>query len=418
MKQILFTFFVLSLLITISKGQWSEQTSGVTTTLYSVSAVNDDVAWACGASGRVLMTTNGGTNWTSVVTPNATLNLYHIYGASASIALVTGSTTNTFVYRTTDGGSTWSQVFTQTGGFIDAIVQRGLNPQHFIMMGDPVGGRWSIWLSTDNGATWDSTGIYLPQAGSEAGWNNSMAATADVAFRFWFGTSNTRVYYKAPGPTFIFQTQPTTGLANSSAIWFNDNAKGMVGGTSMQYTTNSGANWSPITTSGTGDISGITGAGSDWWYVRGTGIYYSSNNGLIWSTDYTAPSGSHQHISKSRTGNVMWAVRTAGGIAKSLGPIGIEPISSEIPKSYSLYQNFPNPFNPSTTIRFDISKESFVKITVFDETGREVSRLVNENLRAGKYEIHWAASMHASGMYFYKLESAGFVETKKMVLIK
>ena len=416
MKQILFTFFILSLLITISKGQWSEQTSGVTTTLYSVSAVNDDVAWACGLSGRVLRTTNGGTTWTIVTSPNATLPLYNIWGVSADTALVTGSSASALVYRTVNGGANWTQVFSQTGGFVNAIVNT--DPGHYFISGDPVGGRWSLWGSDDGGVTWDSTGLYLSQAGSEAGWNNSMTAVINpTTTRIWFGTGNTRVYYTEGGSSWTSQT--TTGLVNSFAIWFNDTARGMVGGTVLLSTITGGTLWTPVAGApGTGSINGITGADNNWWYVRGTGIYYSSNNGLIWSTDYTAPSGSHQHISKSRTGNVMWAVRTAGGIAKSLGPIGIEPISSEIPKSYSLYQNFPNPFNPSTTIRFDISKESFVKITVFDETGREISTLVNENLRAGKYEIHWAASMHASGMYFYKLESAGFVETKKMVLIK
>lgn len=151
--------------------------SGFNSTLYSVSAPNNDVAWTCGATGRVIRTTDGGASWTTVTSPNATLSLYNIWAIDATTALVTGSSSNTFVYKTINGGANWTQVFTQTGGFIDAIFGiSGGDPNLLFMMGDPVGSRWSLWFSSDGGSTWDSTGLYLAQAGGEAGWNNSMAA--------------------------------------------------------------------------------------------------------------------------------------------------------------------------------------------------------------------------------------------------
>jgi hypothetical protein len=118
---------------------------------------------------------------------------------------------------------------------------------------------------------------------------------------------------------------------------------------------------------------------------------------------------------------------TTGAI--TISPIGINPISSEIPKTYELYPNYPNPFNPVTKIRFDIpvkSQTSNVKIIIYDSKGTELTALVNEQLNPGKYEIDWDGSKFASGVYFYMLvvddlltgSGRGFVETRKMVLIK
>jgi len=99
-------------------------------------------------------------------------------------------------------------------------------------------------------------------------------------------------------------------------------------------------------------------------------------------------------------------------------PIGIININSEIPNKFSLGQNYPNPFNPTTNIRYDLPKNSFVKLVVFDALGREVSTLVNETLQPGTYSVDWNASEYTSGVYFYRLTTGNFVETKKMLMIK
>jgi hypothetical protein len=98
--------------------------------------------------------------------------------------------------------------------------------------------------------------------------------------------------------------------------------------------------------------------------------------------------------------------------------IGVEPISSTIPKSYRLHQNYPNPFNPTTKIKFEIPKSSFVKLIVYDILGREVTKLVNEKLTTGIYETEWDGNTLASGIYFYKLVANDYSETKKMLMIK
>ena len=92
--------------------------------------------------------------------------------------------------------------------------------------------------------------------------------------------------------------------------------------------------------------------------------------------------------------------------------------TSTIAENYKLEQNFPNPFNPTTTIKFSIPSSSFVKLSVFDIVGREVSTLVNEKLSAGSFEYNFNASELPSGVYFYKLSTNDFSEVKRMMLVK
>ncbi len=98
--------------------------------------------------------------------------------------------------------------------------------------------------------------------------------------------------------------------------------------------------------------------------------------------------------------------------------IGIKNISSEVPKDFSLRQNYPNPFNPVTKIEFALSKASYVKLSVYNILGEEVQVLVDESLKAGKYEVIYNALKLPSGVYFYRISADGFSETRKMVLIK
>jgi len=91
----------------------------------------------------------------------------------------------------------------------------------------------------------------------------------------------------------------------------------------------------------------------------------------------------------------------------------------EIPNYYSLSQNYPNPFNPTTTIKFGLPKAGNVKLVVFDILGREVATLINNEFRdVGTYTVNFDASALSSGVYFYRLESGDFSQTKKMLLVK
>jgi hypothetical protein len=109
---------------------------------------------------------------------------------------------------------------------------------------------------------------------------------------------------------------------------------------------------------------------------------------------------------------------TGAKVFKRTFPIGILQISSEIPKEFSLSQNYPNPFNPMTKIKFSVPNSSNVNITVFDVLGRHITTLVNEKLNAGTYETEWNANSMPGGVYFYRIETEDFSETKKMILVK
>lgn len=93
-------------------------------------------------------------------------------------------------------------------------------------------------------------------------------------------------------------------------------------------------------------------------------------------------------------------------------------ISSEIPSEFKLYENYPNPFNPSTAIKFDIPANSFVRLVVYDITGKEAAVLLNENKPAGSYETTWSGKEFSSGVYFARLEAGSYTHIIKMLMVK
>ncbi|MFZ1320660.1 MAG: T9SS type A sorting domain-containing protein, partial [Ignavibacteria bacterium] len=99
-------------------------------------------------------------------------------------------------------------------------------------------------------------------------------------------------------------------------------------------------------------------------------------------------------------------------------PIGIEVVSTEIPEKFFLHQNYPNPFNPVTVIRYDIKETDVVSLKIYDVLGSEKSLIVNEKQSPGSYKIIFDGSFLSGGVYYYKLTSGNFSDTKKFVLIK
>ena len=152
-------------------------------------------------------------------------------------------------------------------------------------------------------------------------------------------------------------------------------------------------------------------------------MYLSTNDGVNWI-----------HKDQGMSNQAVWSLTTnsqyifagtgsfAGGCSvwrRSLTEIvGVQNISTEVPSEYSLKQNYPNPFNPTTNIRYSVSKNGMVKLIVFDALGREVETLVNQSQQAGTYEASFNGSSLNSGVYFYKLTSGDFSETKKMLFVK
>jgi len=96
----------------------------------------------------------------------------------------------------------------------------------------------------------------------------------------------------------------------------------------------------------------------------------------------------------------------------------IQTNSTSIPTTFMLNQNFPNPFNPTTTINYSVAKSVIVKIKVYDVLGREVTTLVNENKPVGNYSVKFDASRLVSGVYFYRMQAGEFIQTKKLIYLK
>jgi len=179
-----------------------------------------------------------------------------------------------------------------------------------------------------------------------------------------------------------------------------------------------------------------TEAGFDYCYVE-----VSSDNGLSWqlvsSYNGTMTTWTQQTFDISRFTNSSSQVKVRFRLTTDANtvadgwyvddvvitkycvgtPLGISGING-IPERFKLEQNFPNPFNPVTQIKYALPKDEFVKITVFDILGQNVVTLINKNQKAGSYYIEFDGTGFASGLYLYKIEAGSFTDVKKMILVK
>jgi type IX secretion system substrate protein len=99
-------------------------------------------------------------------------------------------------------------------------------------------------------------------------------------------------------------------------------------------------------------------------------------------------------------------------------PIGITPISNNVPKRFELRQNYPNPFNPVTNIEFELPKSGHVNLIIYNSIGQEMRTLVNQELKAGSYKVDFDAGNLPSGTYYYRINAGDFTDSKKMIVVK
>ncbi len=402
---------------------WEERQSGVTVSLNAVSNYNAQIAYVCGDSGTVLRTTNYGYNWSGVgsngIPPAVKLGSIFVFDANRILTSGTSDST-AVVYLTTNSGGNWSLVFSQVNTVVNGIWLYGLSEG--IIVANPVGGRWSLWRTTNSGVNWDSAGLYLPQAGSESGFKNSFYL---VGAKMWFGTNNSRIYYSVNSGT-NWSVLPTSPMVVSQSTWWDaaPSALGYAAGSNLFKTTNSGTNFSVDTnTLGSGNFNTITGNMQFYqyfWYIRNSGNIYlkPSNYNPSWVVQYTAPSGIYNHMAISRTlyyfgSGWVFAVRNNGGISRGNAFVeGVKLISNKIPDTYKLYQNYPNPFNSSTKFKFDTRKlpnsligevrGGNVKLVIYNSLGQEVVTLIDKVLQPAVYEATWDGSNFSSGVYYYR----------------
>jgi len=399
---------------------WFQQNSGTASQFTSVKAVNELVCWAGGAGALVRRTTDGGVTWL-----NANPNPGVVAGMSNSIDAIDGNTAwltstnsgSTFIYKTTNGGALWQQVFSSTQTRIFGL--KMTSASNGFAFGDPVSDVWQLLLTTNGGLNWQLSPNAPP---TQSNIETCLPGSFQVSMpNIWWGTSITTVYRSTnSGVSFTSHDANVSGIY-ILAIHYNSTGTGFSASISMSRSTNGGVSYSSLPAPGAGNIEAIQGEGENFWYIRGTGIYRSSNTGNTWEQVHTAAQTlMHMDFPDGLTGCQMgWAVGFGGGIYKMTGSlVGTGNNQNEIPISYMLKQNYPNPFNPETVIEFSIPQAGFTKLNVYNLLGNEIAELVSGELSAGNYSVNFNEANVAGGVYFYTLSSGSYSSTKKMVIIK
>ena len=172
----------------------------------------------------------------------------------------------------------------------------------------------------------------------------------------------------------------------------------------------------------TGQSAG-PGTGSNYITMR-----YNPSGTQVWQQTYLGPGNENDYSNAIALGinGVVFVTGYSEGTGtgkdfatiKYTQTVGLQNVNSEVPDRFSLGQNYPNPFNPKTNIGLRIAEFGFVSLKVFDITGKEVAVLIDQEMNAGVYNVDFDAANLSSGMYFYKMETAGFTDVKKMVVVK
>ncbi len=418
-----------------STGLWYTQVSLPSSFLYSVKAVNNNIAWSAG--GRlpapyrplVVRTTDGGTTWADVTgnLPTPGPGPTGIWWDRLSITAVDADRAwlanwDGRIYATTNGGSSWSQ---QTYPGNQSLSMDGIwffDASNGYALGEPRVGNQFVMLRTSNGGIdW----VHLPnepvRESGEYGVTNSFWATDPD--HVWFATI--RWVWRTTNGGSAWSYGPSVG-AIARTVSFRDNSTGLVGTTDgwLGRSLDGGATWEPTATLlRTSSIKVCYAPGSrSAWLVNADGPYRTDDDGSTLSHQPTFDPflGYPVQISFADT-NSGWFVTNQGEILRYT-PARTTTVSQPprrlLPDDFQLAQNYPNPFNPLTTIRYGLPSRSHVMLTVFNTLGQKVATLVQGEQEAGYHEAVFDASGLASGMYLYRLHAGDFVQARRLLLLK
>jgi len=365
------------------------------------------------------------------------------------------------VFRSTDGGHNWVQV---CNGLLDLrVVTIAVGPTGDIFAGTWGGGNSNpvrgIFRSTNEGEAWVKLGSDVIKS---AVW----AITFNSKGHIFVGTYEQGVFRSTDGGASWLQKN--VGLPKlyvwSLATDSRDRVyAGMFDGF-VAHSTDNGDNWVPAESGLTwpsfqclavgprdrvyagGDGGGLFYSddfGRSWQYVSlGSfpGPYYAVGSIVINRLGYIYISATNGPF-RSRDGGTTWQQMNSG-LGQYVGRLALDSagflytqtpegffrttdLTTDIPASptqeprhFELYQNYPNPFNASTSISFSISKPSRVALRVFDLLGVEVAVLLSNDLATGNYTLQWNSPQFPSGSYYYRLESADLMQTRKLILLK
>jgi hypothetical protein len=379
----------------------------------------------------VLKTTNGGDNWViqyqKVQTGGGFPGYYRVYFLNQITGFVCGVTG---IDKSTDGGSSWILLNAPFNSYLDLSVLS--QDTIWSVSSNPLTG--GVFLTTNGGANWIQQAAF--------GINNPSHIymfNARIGFIDGGGLKKT----SDGGTTWV----PIPGGDYFTKMYLIDSLTGWKCNGYMKKTTDGGYNWTTqslpeggiIITSEMNKFSNIS---RDTIWGVGGWVFYSANGnkGMIYRTTdggnnwlFQVPDTSI-NISEYYHNSFIdklhgWAYPYVNrGVHTITGgdPIfytNIKQISFNVSNKFELGQNYPNPFNPKTNIKYQITKNSYIKLIVYDITGKKVAILVDQKQSAmggaGTYEVSFDGSNYSSGVYFYSLIVDGIIiDTKRMVLVK
>ena len=379
---------------TSSSGWTQIATTGVvggSVSSIAIGATSTGTIYAGTSNGRLLATTNNGTTWaTTTGFPYATGLAVDRTNDNICYAGMSGFIAGVHVYKTTNGGTTWGNV---TGNFpnipVLCIALRTTSPRTLF-----VGTDLGVYKSTDDGTTWVS-------------FNNGMPALAVFDLKYKEGNQLLLAATHGRGCwTFDYGASLPIELASFTA------ASGMNAGVHIAWKT----------------LSEINNYGFD--VQRSAAVpdgFVTLPGGFVKGHGTTLTPRLYEFDDAS-AGTGIWYYRLKqidlNGAVHYIEPVRVESAAGSavagesVPPEFALLQNHPNPFNPSTTIRFDLAADRDVSLKVYNALGQVVSELVSGHRPAGRYSIAWDASGFASGVYFYRLEAGKFVQTRKLIVLK
>jgi photosystem II stability/assembly factor-like uncharacterized protein len=413
MKILSIFFIIVNLALPkLAKSDWTTtHLQGYSGPVNCIYFINPMTGFVGGIQGKIFKTVDAGVTWLPVNSSLA-VDYYAIQFTNTTTGYAVASTG---VMKTIDGGNNWVQASGTFGVGNNSLYV--FSPSTVITCGD----HGDVHKTTNGGSNWTNYSVNYNQAfrGITFSSTGKGFIAVEGTYSLWTSTNSGQNWQSS---------NPVNSFAGE-AIIFNGSIGYLVGsnnsGATVCRSTDDGQTWVEVAQNfQLGAFFSVSFANSSIGYATGYHVgppdhafsYKTIDGGLSWNV---ALEKTGDMFSTWCTFNAVFVGCDSGNVIKSDITIGITPISSSVPKSFTLLQNYPNPFNPVTQIEFSVSKNnSFVKITVFDATGRELEKLVNQELNAGTYKIDFNGDPYSSGIYFYRLETKDFMTTKKMVLLK